>query len=338
MNFHNPLPGVPLIENPFFDRIIAESNFDDEIVKIAHDLRRNGFAVLDFPDAEIDARAERIKEALHGSYNWEHWKAHGFAAGGGLRLQDAWPYNEDIRSIAVNARILDILGKLYGRRAIPFQTLNFPVGTQQHYHTDSVHFSSLPERFMCGVWLALEDIDEDNGPLVYYPGSHQWPIFTNEHIGKLIKDGDRFSQDAFEDLWQKLVETHGVKPQTFLARKGQALIWLANLLHGGDRQKDAERTRWSQVTHYFFEDCAYYTPMGSVPLIGPYGLRNIHDIARGETVENKILGETLRLEDFSPKRPGQAAAIEIPAAPPVPRPLLLKLRDLSMSLLGGRVA
>jgi len=33
---------------------------------------------------------------------------------------------------------------------------------------------------MCGVWLALEDIDADNGPLIYYPGSHRGPHFGNE--------------------------------------------------------------------------------------------------------------------------------------------------------------
>ena len=57
----------------------------------------------------------------------------------------------------MNTGILSLFSTLYGRRAWPFQTLNFPVGTQQHYHSDSVHFSSVPERFMCGVWVDLED-------------------------------------------------------------------------------------------------------------------------------------------------------------------------------------
>ena len=33
----------------------------------------------------------------------------------------------------------------------------------------------MPEGFMCGVWVALEDMDMENGPLVYYPGSHKLP-------------------------------------------------------------------------------------------------------------------------------------------------------------------
>ncbi len=298
MSFQNPLPGVPLIESPFFDLVAEDSNFDGELVRIGNDLRRDGFAVLDFPDDQIEQRSERIKTALHDSYDWGQWKSAGFLQGQGLRVQDAWSTNNDVRAIALNAGVLEILGKLYGRRPIPFQTLNFPVGTQQHYHSDSVHFSTIPERYMCGVWVALENIDEDNGPLVYFPGSHQWPIYTNEHIGKLLQKGDHSSsQHAFEDLWGKLVRAHNLTPKRFLAKKGQALIWLANLLHGGDKQKSAGRTRWSQVTHYFFEDCAYYAPMASMPLIGPYALRQIVDISTGERVENKILGQTVPAPD-----------------------------------------
>ena len=292
MSFRNPLPGVPLIESPFFNLVAEESNFHGDLVRIGNDLRRDGFAVLDFPDDQIEERSERIKTALHDSYDWGHWKSVGFFQGEGLRLQDAWSTNDDVRAIALNAGVLEILSKLYGRRPIPFQTLNFPVGTQQHYHSDSVHFSSIPERYMCGVWVALEHIDEDNGPLLYFPGSHQWPIYTNEHIGKLMRRGDHSSsQQAFEDLWEKLVGVYNLTPKRFLAKKGQALIWLANLLHGGDKQESAGRTRWSQVTHYFFEDCAYYTPVASMPLIGPYAFRQIVDISTGERVENKILGQ-----------------------------------------------
>ena len=58
----------------------------------------------------------------------------------------------------------------------PVSNPQFPRWHAQHFHTDSVHFSSCPERFMAGVWVALEDIDSDNGPLILYPGSHALPI------------------------------------------------------------------------------------------------------------------------------------------------------------------
>ncbi len=71
------------------------------------------------------------------------------------------------------------------------------------------------------------------------------------------------------------------------------MIWLANLLHGGSQQKDLNRTRWSQVTHYYFEDCAYYTPMHSNPPMGRIAFRDIVDIRTGAAVPNRHLGEDI---------------------------------------------
>ena len=295
----NLLPGVPWVESPFFELLLPTMELDEETRQIAIDLNRDGYAVLSFPDPGIEERAERIKTALNGSYDWDHWRNYGYAHGSGMRIQDAWKHNEDVRSLAVNARILSILEILYGRRPIPFQTLNFPVGTQQHFHSDLLHFSSIPERFMCGVWLALEDIDESNGPLIYYPGTHKLPIYSNEQIGHLVTERRSFSQATFEPLWRHLVEAHGITPKQFCAKKGQALIWAANLMHGGAKQISADRTRWSQVTHYYFENCAYYTPMASIPALGTFAFRKIVDIVTDAQVENMVMGKKVDRDDIA---------------------------------------
>jgi hypothetical protein len=52
------LPGVPLVESPFFDDVLASCDFDAETRRIAQDLHSNGYATFRFPDDEIDARAE----------------------------------------------------------------------------------------------------------------------------------------------------------------------------------------------------------------------------------------------------------------------------------------
>jgi hypothetical protein len=58
----------------------------------------------------------------------------------------------------------------------------------------------------------------------------------------------------------------------------------------GATQEDLARTRYSQVTHYFFENCCYYTPMGSAPFLGKLQPRNITDISTGQTVPNMLNG------------------------------------------------
>jgi hypothetical protein len=214
-----------------------------------------------------------------------------------LRAQDAWREVDAVRRLACDARVLQLLERLYGRKAWPFQTLNFPAGTQQHFHTDSIHFSSVPERFMCGVWIALEDIGPDQGPLVYYPGSHRWPIYTNEHARLCVtRMTEEPTQQLYEPMWRALVEAHGAQPEYFHARKGQALIWAANLMHGGARQNDPSLTRWSQVTHYYFEDCAWYTPMLSDPMYGRTAFRRPVNILTGKEMRHHYAGERIPME------------------------------------------
>lgn len=291
---NNSLPGVPHVESPFFARIFNDPAIDEDTRKIAFELAHQGYAVLDFPDPDFNRKAEAIKRDLEGQFDFVHWQREMHPQGVSLRVQDAWKTHADVHSLACNPQLLELLGKLYGRPAWPFQTLNFPVGTQQHFHTDSAHFSSAPERFMCGVWVALEDIDEDNGPLMYFPGSHQWPIYTNEHIGRCVAEmDDTISQTLYEAMWRDLVEARQARAEHFLARKGQALIWAANLMHGGTPQRDPQRTRWSQVTHYFFDDCAYYTPMMSDPFYGSIAFRELTNIATGEKVRNRYAGRVI---------------------------------------------
>lgn len=291
----NPLPGVPLIESPLFPILRASQGLLPEEEQIAISLYEKGYAVFDFPDADIDARIDRIKSNLGPRYGIDLDDPQSDKTAGGHRIQDAWAFDEDVRAIAANEAVLHLLSKLYGRSAFPFQTLNFPVGTQQDAHSDSVHFSSLPERFMCGVWLAMEDINPDAGPLFYHPGSHRWPIMTNALIGRQGHGSALSSaQDPYGPAWSALCEAHGSKEETFLARKGQALIWCANLLHGGSRQTDPRLTRWSQVTHYYFDDCIYYTPAFSDEAVGRLDLRHLAAISDGLARPNIYLGEVVQ--------------------------------------------
>ncbi|CAN5376351.1 hypothetical protein BH10PSE1_BH10PSE1_11200 [soil metagenome] len=299
-NRRNPLPGVPAIESPFFEELF-DPNTDPLLYQYATQLNRDGYAIIDFPDDDFDAVADRIKASLHDRYNWAAWRERGE----GLRIQDAWKFDADVKRLAVNQRVIDMLTKLYGRQAYPFQTLNFPVGTQQHYHTDSVHFSSMPERFMCGVWTPLEDVDLDQGPLIYYPGSHKWPIYTNEHIGHRHSDRFSTSQEVYEEMWERMVEATGIEPVRLQMKKGQALIWSANLLHGGDIHLNRDKTRWSQVTHYYFADCAYYTPMNSDLPAGMIDFRRPFNIITGEESDNFYYGDKVSetfIELTSPQR------------------------------------
>jgi len=176
------------------------------------------------------------------------------------RIQDAWKISENAHRIAVWPRLMEILGELYDRTPLPFQTLNFPTGTIQPAHSDSIHFSSCPAGFMTGVWIGLEEIDEDNGPVAYYPGSHKLPVFTMHDVGVEPKE-ELYAE--YEKFMAKVVERFGLKKKQATMPKGHAFLWDANLIHGGDERRDLMRSRHSMVTHVYYEGCKYYTPMTS---------------------------------------------------------------------------
>jgi len=177
-----------------------------------------------------------------------------------VRVQDGWKRHESVRQLAALPAVLLALQELFGRRPLPFQTLNFSVGTEQRLHSDTIHFNSMPGGYLAGVWVALEDVDEQNGPLIYYPGSHQWPEYTMEDCG-LDKGLEHYT--GYEDFIEDEIRKSSYRPECGILSKGQALIWHGNLVHGGAGREDRARTRHSQATHYFFEGCSYYTPVNS---------------------------------------------------------------------------
>lgn len=283
MPLQNDLPGVPLIESPFFDEIVASDYFSPAELEIAQCLSTHGFAILPGFFDDIDERAGRIRADLQPLF--DDCKENGDSKTPGViesRIQDGFRFSEAVREIAAEPRILQLLDKLYGRRAFPFQTLNFEFGSQQPFHSDAVHFHSVPERYMCGIWVALEDVNEDNGPLCYFPGSHKLPVYDNRQVG--FDPSEEVSQIVYEQLWHRLVDTHGFEKRLFTPRGGDVLIWTANLLHGGELILKPDATRWSQVTHYFFEGCDYLTPMHSDLIRGNVSRRTPHNILTGKTV------------------------------------------------------
>ncbi len=293
---NNLLPGLPIIESPLFPDIADTLGLTKDEARIGFELHERGYAVFEFPDDDIHSRIERIKASLTPRFDITFADPLSDKTIGERRIQDAWKFNDDVNNIASNTAVINLLSKLYGRKAFPFQTLNFPVGTQQDAHSDMVHFSSLPERFMCGVWLAMEDVGLDSGPLFYYPGSHRWPAMTNALIGRHGYGSDLGSaQEPFAEAWQALCKASGIQKETFLARKGQALIWCANLLHGGSIQNDPRLTRWSQVTHYYFDDCIYYTPAFSDETLGKLDIRMVEAISDRQHRPNRYLGQEVAL-------------------------------------------
>lgn len=202
------------------------------------------------------------------------------------KIDGAWRTSSALRAVAVEPAVLQLVEFLHGRRTIPFQTLTFRCGSEQAVHADSVHFDTIPSGWMCGVWLALEDVGPTQGPLRYVPGSHRDRAARSAEAARSGEvPYDRYEAEVAGSL-------DPGSAVTFEAEAGDVIVWAANLLHGGAPVADPTTTRWSQVSHYFFDGCTYVTPRASDPVSGRVAVRDtLIDLRTGARVAHVVPGD-----------------------------------------------
>jgi len=278
------------LNRPFFEEILESKNLSEEHSRLAKEYHENGFVVVSglLPQVLIDmTREDAEKKAFDPNFPIKTQRD-------ASRVQDFWQVSEASKELACYPQLLALLELLYERTPIPFQTLNFCVGSQQKAHSDTIHFSSLPARYMCGVWVALEDITEENGPVFYYPGSQRLPEYNLSHIKDTADTTADLGYGEYEEYIEKIVQVNKLEKKKFLAKKGDLLIWSSNIIHGGSPVLKGGVSRWSQVTHYFFKDCYYYTPVLSNMVTNELYLRNsLVNINTGELVQQSYNGKKL---------------------------------------------
>jgi len=281
-----PIPdlNIPWTASPLFESLLDVSGLGEADRAMVRAFAREGYLEFDprVPDFER-VRSEIIAEcSKRADYP--------------QRVSDAWPEIAGVRALATAPGVMSLLRTLYRREPIPMQTLNFGRGTEQRAHSDAMHFDSVPSGFMCGVWIALEDVDDDNGPLEYYPGSHRLPLM--DHLALGITGSEQRGYEhygAYEELVQAVVCELKLERRVLKVPRGRAIVWAANLLHGGSPIKDPARSRHSQVTHYYFEGCLYYQPQRSDPFLGRIQWLDKRDVRTGRLIPHVYNGRAARL-------------------------------------------
>ena len=278
---------IPWVESPFFDTLLERSELDEEQRQLARQYSEQGYVVVDRrdPNTVIDG----VIEGLRGEFGKVRVRLHRHPDPGRRSASGSRDRRLD--------RCTDLLRMLYRREPFPFQTLNFEVGTQQGVHNDAIHFHAIPHRFMCGVWIALEDTDAENGPLFYYPGSHKLPIYEMPDFG-LPASTESYAEwgQAVEALLRPVgSNSRNCTPSVARHSSGRRTCTTA-----AARSSTSNRTRLSQVSHYFFEPALYLLTAGTDLVKGTLHLRDVCDLRTGEMVPHVYRGEVIH----RPTEPG----------------------------------
>lgn len=227
------------------------------------DIYEEGYTILDL--GLTDSFMDRLNYQIFESIALTKSQEKGYHYNEYKRVFEAWKWCQEALELAKHPIILEFIEDLYGKKAKPFQTINFTHGTEQPLHSDEIHFCTEPKGGLVAAWVALEDITIEAGPLVVVPKSNELPFIDFTSLGLEIPEyGKQFPQyKVYENVIDLLVNNNPYyvrKP--ILLRKGEALIWVSNLLHGGSAIINKNKTRYSQATHYFLEGFdRYYCPM-----------------------------------------------------------------------------
>jgi len=265
----------PALEKPWLDAPSISTTsiqnkkgfdqFDNRIQQKIIDWPSCGYIILEnfFTPAEVDATNEAIDTLLAKQkvdFNFT-----------GRKIMDAWKESEAVSYLFKHEKLQQILSFLLGKDVIPFQTINFQKGSEQRPHSDSIHMTTEPLGYLIATWTALEDVTDGAGQLVYYPGSHKLDYVMGEDYdtGNKLWALGADNYPNYEEKIAEVIAKHQLKPHYFMAKKGDVLIWHANLLHGGSTIKDSNSTRKSQVAHYFAKDVLCYHEISQRPALLP---------------------------------------------------------------------
>lgn len=175
-----------------------------------------------------------------------------YRAGSSDRIHGAHQKLSSARAVWLYPPVLNFLQNFFKDTPCACQTLTYVNGSEQNAHQDSIHLTPYPNGFMCGVWCALEDVQENSGELFVYPGSHRSGSLRATPLGLHKVVNDDYSHYAiFDQAIRDLIESEGYERLVYRPKAGQILVWHENLIHGGSPRIDQSRTRLSVVSHYF---------------------------------------------------------------------------------------
>lgn len=263
-------PDIPWLDRPDAPQALAQNEqfrqFAPERQAKIRQFMQDGFLVLEnfYPPEATEALNREIDDLLAGGQTGFNYT--------GRKITNLFERSSLAREqFFRNPELCELLSFLLGKPVIPFQSLNFIAGSEQRAHSDFIHMSTEPQGYLIATWTALEDCGEHNGPLFYYPGSHRLPYLTTEDYdsGNTAWTIGAHSNKRYEDKIAEVIAANDLKKHLFLAKRGDVLIWHANLLHGGSPIAQPGATRKSMVCHYYAEGVICYHEMTQRPALLP---------------------------------------------------------------------
>lgn len=165
------------------------------------------------------------------------------------KVSDLHYYFADAEQLVFAPPVRRFLEAIYERPAVVFQTMTMRKGSEEPLHTDTGPLTLTEPMSLAAAWIALEDVRPGAGALQFVPGSHALPEVLNNGVSK----GHNGDMGAYHKVLQSILAScaeRKLPTEHFMAKKGDVLVWAADLMHGGSVIQDRTLTRKSLVAHY----------------------------------------------------------------------------------------
>ena len=225
---------------------------DDDAQRFVHWIE-HGYVIL--PGAVSNAECDAVGSDLRRAFEHGDERLHVFAPGeqsgspltaglemDGMRVNDIYVYFDSAREALFNDAVLSFLSIAFDAAPLLIQSLTFEHGSQQGFHQDTAYVVIDPPLALAATWLALEDVKEGSGELMYLDGSHRLAdhLFSSAYKSwHLPRDGFAGHDHYCAGLIERSAAAN-LEERRLLARKGDVLIWSADLAHGGSPVVHAE--------------------------------------------------------------------------------------------------
>ena len=166
----------------------------------------------------------------------------------GYRTFNQHLYDPLVMNFLIDSRLHQPLADCFGDEPEAIQTMHFYEGSEHPLHQDQYY---LPD--CMSAWIAMVDVNENNGPLVVQPGSHKGRLLTKSDVPMTFQPGETYEQQQMNRYFPKVKEVfveNGNTETQVIVKQGDVVLFDGKLIHGGAPVLKPGTRRHALACHY----------------------------------------------------------------------------------------
>ena len=212
-----------------------------------NEYKQNGFVILKevFSKEECDEVVQHMEDLHLGNKHLE-----GFFQQDkyGARTFNQHLYDPVVLELLIHPRLHVPLSTCFDNEPEGIQSMHFYEGSEHPLHQDQYY---LPD--CMSAWMAMVDVDENNGALVVQPGSNRGKLVTKDDVPMVMEPNETYEQQQHNRYFpavEKVFKDNGNELIHVYVDAGDVVLFDGKLIHGGAKVLKPGTRRHALACHY----------------------------------------------------------------------------------------